>query len=65
MTQNEFAGLPEEHQPSNLPRRDDGHEHQFPEIDASGTLVLYPCLLCGLAAADAIVAMKAERDAKV
>lgn len=30
------------------------HEHQFPEADVDGTLCCYPCLLCGLPAADAL-----------
>lgn len=41
----------------------DEHEHQFPESLLDGTPVLYPCLLCGLSAFDAIAAMKTERDA--
>jgi len=30
------------------------HEHQFPEANIDGTLVAYPCLLCGLSAGDAL-----------
>ncbi len=30
------------------------HEHQFPESNLDGTLVAYPCLLCGLSAGDAL-----------
>lgn len=30
------------------------HEHQFPESDVDGTLVCYPCLLCGLPVGDAL-----------
>jgi len=37
------------------------HEHQFPEVNQSGTLVAYPCLLCGLSAGDALKAAAEDR----
>jgi hypothetical protein len=36
----------------------DDHEHQFPEVIIEGERVLYPCLLCSLAALDAMAQMK-------
>jgi hypothetical protein len=39
------------------------HEHQFPEVDQDGTLVTYPCLLCGLPVADALKLAAEDRNA--
>jgi len=38
------------------------HEHQFPEVDQDGTLVAFPCLLCGLSAGDALKLAAEERQ---
>jgi hypothetical protein len=41
------------------------HEHQFPEEEAPcGARILYPCLLCGLAAGDAMLTV-ADRQRRV
>lgn len=39
------------------------HDHQFAEEETpEGARILFPCLICGLAAADALVQAQAERD---
>lgn len=41
------------------------HEHQLPAVEVEGTEVLYPCLLCGLTALDALAKLQQERDVVV
>lgn len=42
---------------------DDGHEHVFvEEREPSGRLVLPPCLLCDMAAFEALSRLRDERD---
>jgi hypothetical protein len=38
------------------------HEHQFPECDQDGTLVTFPCLLCGLPVGDALKLAAEDRQ---
>lgn len=38
------------------------HEHQFPEVNQDGTLVAFPCLLCGLSVGDALKQAAEDRQ---
>jgi hypothetical protein len=41
----------------------DDHEHMFvEEREPSGRLIVGPCIVCGMSAADALDALKRERD---
>jgi hypothetical protein len=42
---------------------DDDHEHVFvEEQEPSGRLILPPCIVCGLAAMDALEQLRSEHD---